>query len=278
MWLPVHNASATPHAAAVEPGVPVVLAATPIAYGSKLEAKELVVAKIPASAVPAGAFSSIDQVLKQDGGGAPVALVAMQPHEPVLPVKLSGPGARQTLSAVLDDGMRAYTIAVSEVAGGGGHILPGDRVDVVLTRQFDNQTPVDGVRANVVVTQLVLQNVKVLGMDLNVDPNSTHPTVAHTATLEVGVQDAEKLALAAQAGSVSLALRRLGSTDVAPAQPIISKNMGLPENMAAAHTRPGASTGRGHSAQVKPATAVIIVNGEHRDRVDVPAERIRAGA
>ena len=43
---------------------------------------------------------------------------------------------------------------------------------------------------------MVLQNVKVLGMDLNVDPTTTQSAVAHTATLEVTVQDAQRLAVA----------------------------------------------------------------------------------
>ena len=48
---------------------------------------------------------------------------------------------------------------------------------------------------------VVLQNVRVLGMDLNANPTSTQPAVASTATLEVGVLDAEKLALAGQTGA-----------------------------------------------------------------------------
>ena len=278
MWLPAHTAGAAPHVAQIQPGVPVVLAASPIAYGTKLEAKELTVARIPADAAPQGAFATVDQVLRQDSGGAPVALVAMAPREPVLATKLSGPGARATLAALIDEGMRAYTVGVTEVAGGGGHVMPGDRVDVVLTRDISTQPAVDGGRTGKLLSQVVLQNVRILGMDLNVDPASTHPSVAHTATLEVSVEDAERLSLAAQAGTMSLALRRTGSAEVQPVRALVTSDLGPGGGAAPASAGPGRKTARGRhaSSQTSP-SSVVVVLGEHSDRVDVPAERSHAG-
>ncbi len=127
---------------------------------------------------------------------------------------------------MIGDGMRAFTIGVTEVAGGGGHILPGDRVDVVLTRDMSAQPNMDGGHGGKLVSDLVMQNVRVLGMDLNIDPASTHPTVAHTATLEVSVEDAERLSLAAQAGTLSLALRRTGAAEIKPVRPMLSADLG----------------------------------------------------
>src|SRR5581483_5182888 len=88
IWLPSQTSAAVIHPAAPAVGVPVVLAANAIGYGEKLQAKDLTLARLPADAVPAGAYSSVDQVLKLDSGGAPVALAAMAPHEPVLAAKL----------------------------------------------------------------------------------------------------------------------------------------------------------------------------------------------
>ena len=136
-WLPNPQARTAALRAPPVQGVPVVLAAGPIAYGSKLQAKDLTVVQLPRDAAPVGAYTNVAQVLKVDSGGAPVALTAMSPREPVLPEKLSGAGARPTLAAQISDGMRAYTIGVTDVAGGGGHVLPGDHVDVVLTRNVD---------------------------------------------------------------------------------------------------------------------------------------------
>ena len=275
VWLPTQAANAGTHPAPVAVGVPVVLAADQIAYGAKLDAKQLTVQRLPASAVPPGAFSSIDQVMRQDAGGAPVALVAISPREPILPVKLSGPGARPTLATMIGDGMRAYTIGVTEVAGGGGHVMPGDRVDVVLTRDLSSAQPtMDGGHGGKLVSDLVIQNVRVLGMDLNIDPASVHPTVAHTATLEVSVEDAERLSLAAQAGTMSLALRRTGAAEVKSVRPMLTADLGPGAGLAGVVRR--RDTGR-RVPTGRPGSAVIVVHGEHSETLAVPAERFGAG-
>ena len=171
--------------------------------------------------------------------------------------------------------MRAYTIGVTEVAGGGGHVMPGDRVDVVLTRDLSSAQPtMDGGHGGKLVSDLVIQNVRVLGMDLNIDPASTHPTVAHTATLEVSVEDAERLSLAAQAGAMSLALRRTGAAEVKSVRPMLTADLGA--------GAAGASVARRHDAgrrvtANRPGAAVIVVHGEHSETMAVPAERIGAG-
>ena len=273
-WLPNPQARTAALRPVAVQGVPVVLAAGPIAYGTKLQAKDLTVVNLPRDAAPVGAYSNVAQVLKVDAGGAPVALTAMSPREPVLPEKLSGAGARPTLAAQISNGMRAYTIGVTDVAGGGGHILPGDHVDVVLTRDVgvNYQTGEKGH----FVSDLVIQNVRVLGMDLNADPNSTKPAVAHTATLEVTAQDSERLALSAQAGTLSLALRRTGAIELQPVRAVGQADLGPtglpgPRAIPVRRTRP-----------VRPAVpagvGVLVINGETASKVDVPSERFDPGA
>ena len=276
-WLPNPQPKV---AAAVRPvpiqGVPVVLAAGPIAYGAKLQAKDLTAVQLPREAAPPGAFSNIALVLKADAGGAPVALVAMSAHEPVLPDKLSGAGAKPTLAAQISEGMRAYTIGVTDVAGGGGHILPGDHVDVVLTRTV-GANPQSGAKG-VLVSDMVIQNVRVLGMDLNADPNSTKAAVAHTATLEVTAQDAERLALSSQAGMLSLALRRAGSIELQPVRAVGAGDLGPSGVAAEARTIPVRHVHRDAPAAAKTAViGVLVVHGDKSDRVDVPADRLNAG-
>lgn len=209
--------------------VPVVVAAQPISFGDRLEASQLTVAHYPADALPAGAFSSINQVLSQDGGGAPVALTQLAQREPVLPAKISGPGARASVAAEIAEGMRAYTIRVSDVSGVGGHALPGDRVDVVLMRDVnaggDGSSEGSGGRSKNLVSQVVIQNVRVLGVDLNADPTSNKPATPQTATLEVSVEDAQKLAVAGDLGVLSLALRRTGAADIATVQTMQARDL-----------------------------------------------------
>src|SRR5207302_1435789 len=137
--------------------------------------------------------------LKQDQGGPPVALQQIAAHEPLLPAKLSGPGARASVAAEIAEGMRAYTVRVTDVTGAGGHALPGDRVDVVLMRDLTPALP-----NRTYVSDVVLQNVRVLGVDLNADLAANKPTEPKNATLEVSVEDAQKLAIASTLGTLSL--------------------------------------------------------------------------
>ncbi|MBW8812096.1 MAG: Flp pilus assembly protein CpaB [Caulobacterales bacterium] len=196
-------------------GTPVVVAAHAIKYGEKLDAGALTIVKAPADAIPQGAFTEISQVLSADHGGAPVALVPLAPHEAVLGAKLSGPGARPSVAAEVAEGMRAYTIKVSDVTGVGGHALPGDRVDVVLMRDLTPQGP-----ERSFISYVVLQNVRVLGIDLNADLASEKPATPNTATLEVSVADSQKLSMASTLGTLSLALRRTGEAVAADAHPL----------------------------------------------------------
>ncbi|KQW71815.1 hypothetical protein ASE17_02725 [Phenylobacterium sp. Root77] len=201
--------------AAVVSGVSVIVASKDIKYGERLDASHLKRVQVPRDAAPAGAFASVEQVLAQDNGGAPVALMPILAREALLPTKLSGPGARPSVAAEIGPGMRAYTIGVSDISGVGGHALPGDRVDVVLMRNLSD----DNTR-KVLQAEVVIQNVRVLGVDLNADPTSNKPEAPSTATLEVSVRDAQKLAVAADLGSLSLALRALGQAEVESAAPV----------------------------------------------------------
>jgi pilus assembly protein CpaB len=99
--------------------------------------------------------------------------------------------------------MKAVTIRVNDVEGVAGFVLPGDRVDVMLTRQQDKA---------VAAADVVLQNVRVLAIDQLADERTEKPSVVKAVTLEVEVTAAQKLALAATVGTLSLALRKAGGS------------------------------------------------------------------
>ena len=203
-----NQAAAKPGAVTVTAGASIVVATKDIKYGEKLDPGMLAIARIPAEVAPAGAFTTVQQVLSTDHGGPPVALQPIAAREALLPAKLSGPGARPSVAAEISEGMRAYTIKVTDVTGTGGHALPGDHVDVVLMRDM---TPTGAARTY--VSDVVIQNVRVLGVDLNADLSSNKPAEPKNATLEVAVEDAQKLAIASTLGTLSLALRRTGEAD-----------------------------------------------------------------
>jgi pilus assembly protein CpaB len=200
-------------------GVPVVVARSALKFGDRLDPGKVMVIQLPSNAVPEGSFSTVDAVLHQDNGGPPAALTQIAAREPLLPAKLSGPGARASVAAEIAEGMRAYTIKVTDVTGVGGHALPGDRVDVVLLRDTTPEGP-----SRNWVSEVVIQDVRVLGVDLNADLTSNKPTTPTTATLEVSVPDAQKLAVAGDLGKLSLALRKTGAAEIARVAPMRTGN------------------------------------------------------
>ena len=260
VWLPQSAHGAAPAPGRIAGLTPVVVAKADIPYGAKLDAGRLQLADMPAGAVPKGAYTTIGQIIGEPGG-PPIVLVPISAREAILPAKLSGGGAKATVAAVIGEGKRAYTIGVSDVAGGGGHILPGDRVDVVLTYDLS---------AKRLMSTVVLQDVRVLGMDLNADPSSTQAAVAHTATLEVGVQDAEKLALAGQAGSLSLALRRTGAAEIAPVRMINVSDFGAAVRPLKAVVKQPAP--RAPRAPAMEGPSVTVVHGDTTVSVQVPSD------
>ena len=178
----------------------IVVAAKPLRYGMELGADAL--REIPWSleSLPRGAFSKISDILS---GGKRVVLAPVEINEPVLSLKVTGPGQRATLSSLVAEGMKAVTIRVNDVEGVGGFVLPGDRVDVVLTRQTDKD------KAS---TEIVLQNTRVLAVDQSADTSSDKPTVAKAVTLEVSTDQAQRVWLASSVGNLSLLLRKAGET------------------------------------------------------------------
>ena len=283
VWLPNSSAGAT-RAAAGEASVaaltPVVAAAGAVSFGQKLEAKNLTVIRMPANAVPQGAYTSIQQVIGLDGG-APVTLTALVNHEPILPTKVSGGGAKPSVAATIAPGMRAYTIKVNEVAGGGGHVLPGDRVDVLLVQEVADKGAVEGSGGTkLYVSTLVIQNVRVLGMDLIADPASTEKFPPKTATLEVSVLDAGKLSAAAEAGVLSLSLRRSGATDIADVRPMTLPEMLRSDRWAGVSPATAAPARRyvrrapsGPPSAGTASRGLVITQGGKRETVTVPTER-----
>jgi pilus assembly protein CpaB len=177
----------------------IVVANKPLRFGAEANASSLREIAWPEDAVPAGAFKKISDMLA--AGGRRVVLTAIEANEPVLASKITGPGQRATLSAMMLDGMRAVTVRVNDVEGVAGFVLPGDRVDVALTRQIEK---------GVATTDVVLQNTRVLAIDQTADERNDKPSIAKAVTLEVDIASAQKLALAASVGTLSLMLRKAG--------------------------------------------------------------------
>ncbi|RWB10091.1 MAG: Flp pilus assembly protein CpaB [Mesorhizobium sp.] len=186
-------------------GSTVVVAAMPLKFGDTLSADKLREVAWPAGAVPTGAFKTTKEALA--GEGIRQALQTISANEPVLASKITGPGQRATLSAVLGQGMKAVSIRVNDVLGVAGFVFPGDRVDVLLTRTVRGD---DGMDRSFV--DVLLQSMKVLAVDQVADVSKDSPTVVKSVTVEASTKDAQKLTLAAGAGQLSLALRQAAAS------------------------------------------------------------------
>lgn len=196
----------------------IVVATQEIGFGAPISSTNTRLASWPSSALPSGAFTSIEDATR---GGR----VALRPHvvgEPILASKVSGEGGRASLASVLPDDLRAVSIPVNAIAGVGGFVRAGDVVDVMLTRQI----PGDGATSTDKMTTVVLENVLVLATDQVADENSTEPAVATTATLQTDLFGAQKLALATQVGTISLSLRNVENQIVGGTRPVLPRDLG----------------------------------------------------
>ncbi len=211
VWL-VSQSSRAPsdtEAVVVTPARAIVVAARDLKYGDKLNAESLKLVPWPGDSAPKGAFPTKEAALGPSGSR--VVLVNVGANEPILEHKLVGGESANALSAKLSPNMKAVTIRVNDVAGVAGFVQPEDRVDVFLTYggRSNNETAAKATSSVVVL----LQNIRVLAID-QVTQRKDQASPPKAVTLEVNIEDAQKLVLAGSVGELSLALQRIaGSAD-----------------------------------------------------------------
>jgi pilus assembly protein CpaB len=193
----------------------VVVATATLHFGDHLAPLYLHEVEYLPNSVPPGAFASIAELT---AGEPRVVLETIQPGEPVLASKISGNGAKASLSSIIDAEKRAVTIRVDDVSGTAGFITPADRVDVMLTRNAEGQAAPH--------TEILLQNIKVLAIDQVANEHTDKPIVVKAVTLEVSPEEAQKIALARTVGQLSLSLRNLANGDPVPSRTITVGDLG----------------------------------------------------
>jgi pilus assembly protein CpaB len=210
-WLLSHGQTEQAGAASI------VVAATPLTFGTQLSPENLKEIPWSTGALPDGAFASKREVLND---GRRMALAAIARNEPILHSKITAPGQRATLSSILDPGKRAVTVRVDDVRGVAGFIQPGDRVDVVLIRTEAES------RTNEGYSDVILQSAKVLAIDQITGERTEQPTIAKAVTLEVTPEEAQKILLATNIGRLSLILRQPEEAVADPAQRVTEADLG----------------------------------------------------
>jgi pilus assembly protein CpaB len=206
------------HARSSQAGVgTIVVAAAPLAFGTQLTAQNITEIPWSTSVLPQGAFAT-KQALLKDGRRMALALIAR--NEPILLSKVTAPNQPATLSSMLEPGKRAVTVRVDDVRGVAGFIQPGDLVDVVLIRTEAES------RSNESYSDIILQSAKVLAIDQVTGERTEQPVIAKAVTLEVNVEDAQKILLAANIGRLSLILRQPAQASNDPAQRVTEQDLG----------------------------------------------------
>lgn len=194
-WLKARTQQAQSLAPVIQT-VSVVTAAKDIVPGSILNNTILKVEQWPKDKVIPGSVTDLKALEGR------VTRYPLLPGEIILESKLAPNGTPGGMAGIIENDYRAVTIKVDEASGVAGFIMPGNRVDVMLTMD-NNEFKEDP------ITQTALQNLLVLGkgQDIEQQKAGEKPKVVPTVTLQVTPDQGERLALAAKEGHITLALR-----------------------------------------------------------------------
>ena len=255
----------------------VVVAATPLFFGNTIRREHLREIEWPSDIVPPGGFSSIDEMLgdeSSDGDKAVerVVLRKIEINEPVLKAKVSGFGGRASLSAVMAPEMRASTIRVNDVSGVAGFVLPGDHVDIMLTRSRGGGGSAAG---SDLLTDILLQNIKVLAIAQDANEDRNKPSVVKVMTFEVTAVQSQKLVLAQRIGSLSLTLRHVTNVEAEIPKTVTLSDLKVGEaNVLPGETKPPKKTVIvKKTTKKKEGLSVRIVRGLSTSSYEVQPER-----
>ncbi len=179
---------------------PVVVASRDIPEGSTIDRIALSTVQWPVQTAPTGAYSSLDSVSGR------VTRVAVYSGEAIVPGRLAPVGSGPGLELKIPPGQRAMAVRINDVAGISGLLQPNSRVDVLVTIKEDNSEKQ--------VAKLFMSNMLVLSVGTEVQRDAAgKPNTATTVTLAVTPEEAERLAIAMNTGSIQLVLRGFGDPD-----------------------------------------------------------------
>ena len=243
------------HPADTQPGVDVVIAANDLQVGAKIGDKDVKVVRFPSADLPPNCIHHQSSVVGR-GVVLPIAK-----GEFILPNKLAGENAGAGLPSLIPPGMRAVSVRVNEVVAVAGFVLPGTRVDVLLTGNPST--------AAEPLTTTVLENVAVIATGQRLERNSAgDPQMAAVITLLVSPDDAQKLTLASTQGHIQLSLRN--PLDTKQEQLASTKSGALYRNAGESATPTPASSPRvKHVVKTPPAVQtayqVEVIRGDKKD-------------
>ena len=204
-WLVVRVVGARMAASKPVATASMVSAAKDIPLGAVLQQSDLSTITIAGTA-PKGAIYKPEQAI---GRGA---ITQIPQGEPILESQLAGLGSGGGLAPTIPDGMRASAVRVDEVVGVAGFVIPGMRVDVLVSGNPPGAGAADGI-----VTKTILQNIQVLSAGTDIQRDAAgKPQQVQVVTLLVTPEQAQTLSLASNSLKVQLVLRNPLDTKIAP--------------------------------------------------------------
>ena len=177
--------------------IDVVVAQHPLTLGTRVTRDHVKVVRWPADTPVPGTFAKVEEVI--DRG----VITTVAENEPLTNAKLAALEAGAGLPPSIPTGMRAISVKVNEVVGVAGFVVPGTRVDVMVT--LSKNQPTDDS-----LTRIVVSNAQVLTAGTRYDQEKAKegaPIPSTVVTLLVTPEDGERIALAASEGQIMLSLR-----------------------------------------------------------------------
>lgn len=214
-WLERQRASMTVRTkpVPVKAALAVLVARKPLPAGMFIKPEDLRWQAWPEGAVDSSYILEGKRDIKAFVGA--VARRGIAAGEPVTDARIVLPGDRSFLAAVLTPDMRAVAIPVNAHSSIAGLVMPGDRVDLILSHKFDTAAGVEGGKREVhAASETVLTNVRVIAIDQSTsDQKNAKVGVPKTATIEVSPRQAEIVTVAMELGKLSFSLRSLARPD-----------------------------------------------------------------
>ena len=189
----------------------VLIAQQDVTFGRRLTIEDLQWVQWPAETVNENFITSDVRPNAIEEFAGRVAQSPIFIGEPIQARKLINTGDRSVMSALLAPGMRAVTTRISAASAAGGFIKPGDRVDIILTRELQDFSLARGSRQDYSVSETIFENVRVMAIDqeFQVGAAGLATVLGSTATFELSQEDSEYLQEAVTQGDITLTLRSL---------------------------------------------------------------------
>ena len=237
-----------------------VIAAVPLPLGTRLDSSNVRVIQWPANQSVVGMFTRVEDVANR------AIITPLAENEPILEAKLSPKESGAGMPSTIPEGMRALSVAVNEVIGVAGFVIPGTTVDVLVTGRLLGATSGGG--AN--ITRTILENVRVLASGQKIEPDREgKPQTVAVITLLVSPDDAAKLTMASTQGKIQLALRNTIDTKKTDPKAVMDASLFSAEGASAKPARTSGKKSTGPPA-APPPYVIEVITGSKRENKSFP--------